>query len=119
MRALQVLAQPVRVLIAAAFLYVTPAAHCQVSNADGDAAKGRAIALEGCTSCHRVESQQRSPPVLPKAPSFAAIARAKGTTAISLKVFLNSSHNNMPNFILSADEQSDVISYILSLRGPH
>jgi hypothetical protein len=38
------------------------------------------------------------------------------TTELSLKVFLRSSHRNMPNFILSREEMDSVTWYILGLK---
>jgi hypothetical protein len=37
-------------------------------------------------------------------------------TSIALSAALNTSHRTMPNIILQADEQADVIAYILSLK---
>jgi hypothetical protein len=37
----------------------------------------------------------------------------------ALRVWLQSSHPTMPNFILSGDEKNDVIAYILSLQTGH
>jgi hypothetical protein len=38
-----------------------------------------------------------------KASGFAAIANRHGTTALSLKVLLKSSHQNMPNLVIAPD----------------
>ena len=108
------LARSATVLLLAACALVASAANAQTPQ--GDPVKGRAFALGNCTSCHEVESRRASPPMLPNAPPLAAVANAEGTTAMSLRAFLNSSHKTMPNFILSPSQQRDVISYILSLR---
>ena len=52
----------------------------------------------------------------PEAPPFALVAQMPSTTELSLKVFLRSSHKNMPNFILSSDEIDSVTAYILGLK---
>jgi hypothetical protein len=39
------------------------------------------------------------------------------TTELSLKVFLRSSHKNMPNIILAREEIDSLASYILGLGG--
>ena len=108
-------------LIVTAGFALTVTAHGQTptTNEVSNPVNGRRLALEECTLCHVVESHQASPPRLPNAPPFTAIAEAKGTTAISLKAFLNSSHPTMPNFILSPRQQRDVIGYILNLRSGH
>ena len=81
---------------------------------DGNAASGRQIATNLCSSCHRV-----LPMTLPDKgdpPSFQSIADLPSTTGISLKVFLRSNHKNMPNLILSEAESDNVIAYILRLK---
>ena len=44
------------------------------------------------------------------------VANLPSTTALSLKVFLQSSHKDMPNLILKPAEADDIIAYILSLK---
>jgi mono/diheme cytochrome c family protein len=106
-----------RILLGPALLLIGAAANGQSPDAEGDRAKGRALALEECTACHDVESHRRSPPLLSNAPPFVAVANTEGTTAVSLNAFLENSHKTMPNFVLSPSQQRDVISYILGLRG--
>ena len=45
-----------------------------------------------------------------------AIASIPGMTAIALSATLNTSHRTMPNIVLAAEEQADLIAYILSLK---
>ena len=78
----------------------------------GDPAAGKRVADTSCLSCHGSQTAAQ------KAPSFAAIAGMKSTTAQSLGVFLRTSHPSMPNLLLTTTERDDVIAYILSLRGP-
>jgi hypothetical protein len=49
-------------------------------------------------------------------PNFEDIANLPSTTALSLKVFLRSNHNQMLNFIFSDPEADNVIAFILSLK---
>ena len=65
---------------------------------DSNLPAGRQVAMEICSHCHRVAEGQRAP--LPNAPSFIDIANMPSTTALSLKVFLRSTHKRMPNFIM-------------------
>ena len=83
---------------------------------DGDVAAGHAFAREACKSCHVVEPTNASPRIVVVGPSFQDIANTKGMTATALRVFLTTSHPKMPNLILTPEERSDVIAYILSLR---
>jgi mono/diheme cytochrome c family protein len=50
------------------------------------------------------------------ASDFAEVAKLPSTTALSLRVFLQTSHKNMPNFTLNRTEADDVIAYILSRK---
>ncbi|AWL96376.1 c-type cytochrome [Bradyrhizobium ottawaense] len=77
--------------------------------------EGHRLAEAWCQSCHAVEPHMAG--FFDEAPSFQAIAERSGTTALSLKVFWRTSHQNMPNLVI-APEQADALSaYILSLRG--
>ena len=75
---------------------------------------GRQIAVKICGNCHEI-----SPTMSPKTaggPRFEDIANLPSTTALSLKVFLRSSHKRVRNLILSGADSDDVIAYILSLK---
>jgi mono/diheme cytochrome c family protein len=81
--------------------------------AEGNPVNGRQTAAALCVPCH-----QTGPTRQDGAPSFVDVANMPSTTALSLKVFLRSSHNKMPNLIISDSETDDLIAYILSLRQP-
>ena len=49
-------------------------------------------------------------------PDLTAIANLPSTTALSLRVFLQSSHRTMPNLIIGRADTDDLIAYILSLK---
>jgi mono/diheme cytochrome c family protein len=87
-----------------------------VAQEQGDAKKGEALAVSVCAQCHAVQSGQSHSPN-PKAPSFSSVARTRGMTDRTLRVWLQSSHPTMPNFILTTDERNNVIAYILSLKS--
>ena len=81
----------------------------------GDAMKGETVAKTICAQCHAVRAGQlRSPN--PMAPNFTSIATTLGMTDRALRVWLQSSHPTMPNYVLSHDERDDVVAYILSLK---
>lgn len=82
-------------------------------NSGGNAQSGRVLAKAWCAECHRVESETFGV----FAADFTEVANLPSTTALSLKVFLQSSHKEMPNFTLKAAEADDIIAYILSLKG--
>jgi cytochrome c2 len=81
----------------------------------GQASRGHALAQRLCAECHAIEKQYaRSPNA--HAPRFQAVASTPGMTAMALSAALNTSHQSMPNILLAADEQADIIAYILSLK---
>ncbi|MDI1290359.1 MAG: cytochrome c [bacterium] len=87
----------------------------QAQSLPGDTASGRNLALRICSDCHVVaEGQTR--PATDGAPPFATAARDPAVTPLSLRVFLQSPHKNMPNLILRPSEIDDLVSYILSLK---
>jgi mono/diheme cytochrome c family protein len=81
----------------------------------GQASHGLAPAQRLCAECHAIEKRYaRSPNA--NAPRFQAVASTPGMTAIALTAALNTSHHSMPNIVLAADEQADIIAYILNLK---
>lgn len=102
-----------RAFIVLALLVAAGSAHAQTA---GDPAAGLNIALRNCAMCHVVAGRQTSP-VPVGVPTFAAIARMRSTTELSVIAFLQTPHPPMPDLALSRGEMADVASYILSLRG--
>jgi mono/diheme cytochrome c family protein len=81
----------------------------------GRPGRGLDLALQLCGQCHAVRADQgRSPNG--QSPRFQDIASVPGMTAIALSAALNTSHRSMPNIMLTADEQANIIAYILSLK---
>ena len=78
------------------------------------ASEGRRLAEALCETCHAVGPHMAG--ISNQAPSFEAIANRHGTTALSLKVFLKTSHENMPNLIIAPEQADALASYILSLK---
>ncbi len=80
----------------------------------GDPAAGRALAHDVCAACHVVEPGQEPPPDI-DAPTFPGLAKQPGITALSLRVFLQTPHDRMPDIRLSREDTDNVIAYLLSL----
>jgi len=80
----------------------------------GERAAGRRIATELCGDCHEVRPP--FPAFYRYPPTFEEIAKRPSTTRLALKVFLQSNHTIMPNFIVSKSDADDIIAYILSLK---
>ncbi len=87
--------------------------HPLAAQTAGNAEAGRNLARAWCAECHRVEAKSYG--------VFEAdlieVANQPSTTALSLRVFLQSSHKAMPNFALTPAQTDDIIAYILSLRS--
>nr|WP_294529256.1 c-type cytochrome [uncultured Rhodopila sp.] len=98
----------------AVMLIVIPS-HQAAGEDAGDPVAGRALAQRWCDTCHVVDQQQQRG-TSTGAPTFAAIANMKSTTAMALRVFLQTPHGRMPDLHLTRDEISDVSAYILSLK---
>ena len=84
------------------------------SDLDGIQA-GHDFARRICTECHLVERNETDDASYP-ATAFQDLANNPATTELSLRVFLNTPHRDMPNFVLTRDQADTVIDYILSLR---
>lgn len=98
-----------------AALLLLAAIHPTVAQEIGDIARGRLLAETWCGTCHA------APPADARVtggrtPTLQAIADRSATTPLSLRVFLQTPHDTMPNLKLSQDETDDLIRYVLSLR---
>lgn len=69
-----------------------------------------------CGSCHAVDADPAAKSPDPKAPRFLDIANMSSTTELSLRVFLRSSHKNMPDIMLEPAEIDETAAYILGLK---
>lgn len=78
---------------------------------------GYDFAKAHCSECHRITPGELSTGHF-NAPSFQAIANDPAITRTSLTVFLRTPHSRMPDFILTNEQSTGVIDYILSLKNP-
>lgn len=81
----------------------------------GDPAAGRRLATTWCAGCHLIAPGGPGP-ATDAAPAFEAIARMTSTTALSLRVFLQTPHANMPDYRLTREQIDDVVAYVLTQR---
>ncbi len=81
----------------------------------GDARSGQRLAATWCANCHRI-AEGGPGPASDAAPSFPAIAGMPSSTSMSLRVFLQSPHANMPDYRLTREQIDDLVAYMLSLR---
>ena len=103
-----------RVLLLTLALCAAPTAAQAVETATPQ--QGLAVARERCSFCHGVEhgDEYSSNPL---APTFEAIADTPGMTATALSVALRSSHQVMPDLILSSEEIAAIGAYLATLKG--
>ena len=88
------------------------------AQAAGDVAAGGELARRWCSNCHVVgRGPGTSPATGDAVPTFASVASMPSTTVLSLRAFLQTPHQRMPDFALSRAETDDLIAYILSLKG--
>jgi cytochrome c2 len=103
-----------RMLLAAAAILAMAMSHAQAQDI-GQPGRGLESANRLCAQCHAVQKDRaRSPNEY--APRFQAIAAVPGMTALALSAAINTSHRSMPNILLEANDQADIIAYILSLK---
>ena len=81
----------------------------------GNKKEGQRFAREVCAVCHAVEKGDKLIS-LEGAPPFQAVADDPAASEVSLRVFLRTPHETMPDLILSDEETDNVVAYILSLR---
>jgi cytochrome c len=102
-------------LLSAIAIAWTASTQLGVAQQVGDPRAGLELALRLCAQCHAVSRDEgRSPNA--NAPRFQVIASVPGMTATALSAALNTSHRTMPNIILDAEQQANIIAYILSLK---
>lgn len=81
-----------------------------------DAAAGKTLALQWCSSCHLV-SQDQATAASVSLPSFYDIAKDPDWTETTLATFLADPHPKMPDMSLGNREIANLAKYINSL-GP-
>jgi mono/diheme cytochrome c family protein len=86
--------------------------------------QGRVLAQRWCSGCHQVSHDQQATaqagqtkPSWANGPSFMEIAEYPNVDREYLRRLASEFYFPMPAFHLTKDDQEDVISYILSLKG--
>lgn len=82
----------------------------------GDAANGKILAENWCSSCHLVSSKQAT--ATTEAPPFATIAQRPPDELEKLGALITDPHPPMPQLNLSRDQIADLVAYIASLKEP-
>jgi cytochrome c len=105
-----------RILTCCTFFLLTLFTTTASAQEAGNPGAGLAFARASCSECHSVENNDRPSPLV-DAPRFPDIANKPGMTGFALTAFLETPHQQMPNFMISAEDQANVIAYILSLKA--
>lgn len=100
-------------VIAAALLFIRM--HRADGAATAEASKGQRLVEAWCKECHSIDGSAVTAGK-PNAPDLRKVAAMPSTTALSLRVFLNSTHTNMPNVIIQPSDADEIIHYILGLK---
>ena len=93
-------------------LFSSPAPSAEL----GDARRGGAYAEAVCAKCHAVTPAEAASP-RPEATPFSVLSRLPGLNERALGVFLQTSHAEMPNLVVTGQDRDDLIAYIIGLRG--
>jgi mono/diheme cytochrome c family protein len=99
-------------VLACTFLLATSTAAEEL----GSTSAGKVYAQRVCAACHDVEKDDVA--LFTDVPSFQQIADTQGMSPRALRVWLQTSHPNMPDLIIPPDDMDNVISYIMSLKTP-
>jgi cytochrome c len=102
------------VVVLAALLFVRLHNASAATLPPDSASPGHRLADAWCKQCHAIEPGTSG--TANTAPDFPAIANQPSTTALSLKVFLKTSHRSMPNLMIAPDQADDLVDYIISLK---
>src|SRR5471030_1224753 len=102
------------VVILAALLFIRPHNASAATLLPDSGSPGHRLADAWCKQCHAIDAGTAG--TANAAPDFAAIANQPSTTALSLKVFLKTSHRSMPNLVIAPEQADNLVDYILSLK---
>jgi mono/diheme cytochrome c family protein len=89
---------------------------CPATAVEVDREPGFQIAQQICAECHGIGVGLLSPH--PMAPSFFIIANQAAMTELAFRAFLRTTHKNMPNLIIHAQQVDDLLAYLRSLKLP-
>lgn len=79
--------------------------------------RGAAYAEANCAACHAIGATGESP--LPAAPHFRALGLRYPVDdlAEAFAEGINTGHTEMPEFVMSTEENADLIAYLHSIQG--
>ena len=84
--------------------------------ASADAVAGEELAEKWCAECHSILPDRLSRNLA--APTFPELAAEPSITQYSLRAFLRSQHETMPQITFTREQMDDIVDYVMSLK-PH
>jgi len=96
--------------------FLVIAATGSIAHAD-DIAAGRKLVEDNCSRCHAIGETGESP--LAKAPPFREVVTRYPPESLgeALVEGIVTGHNEMPEFVFSADQATEIIAYLDSLKA--
>jgi mono/diheme cytochrome c family protein len=88
-----------------------------LNGASADAVAGKELAEKWCAECHGILPDRLSRNLA--APTFPELAAEPSITQYSLRAFLRSPHETMPQITFSPQQMDDIADFILSLKPHH
>jgi cytochrome c len=85
--------------------------------ASADPAAGKSLAQKWCAECHAIQGDRLSTNLA--APTFPELAAEPSITEYTLRAFLRTPHETMPNITFTPDQMDDIVDYIISLKPHH
>jgi cytochrome c len=103
--------------ICAVFAAAISTAAITSGGALADPAAGKYLAQKWCAECHSTGGDRLSSNLA--APTFAELAAEPSITGYTLRAFLRTPHETMPNIRFTPDQLDDIVDYIISLKPHH
>ena len=82
----------------------------------GNVSEGATYARAHCAECHGVDASPEDFSPNADAPDFSVVANTPGMTEMAVRVWLQTSHPTMPDFIIPAEVRDNLAAYTMSLK---
>lgn len=83
----------------------------------GNEREGGIYARAHCAECHGVDASAEDFSPNADAPDFSVVANTPGMTEMAVRVWLQTSHPTMPDFIIPEEVRANLAAYIMSLKA--
>lgn len=83
----------------------------------GNVSEGGTYARAHCAECHGVDASPEDFSPNADAPDFSVVANTPGMTEMAVRVWLQTSHPTMPDFIIPEGVRANLAAYVMSLKS--